>query len=97
MAKKKKRGMAAVSKEVQQRIASAGGKAAHAKGTAHEFTTEQASEAGKKGGVAAHANGNAHEFTSAEARAAGKKGGAVRWSNYYKRKAEEKAAEPKAP
>jgi general stress protein YciG len=34
----------------QRAIASKGGKAAHAKGTAHEFTPEEAREAGRKGG-----------------------------------------------
>jgi general stress protein YciG len=34
----------------QREIASKGGKAAHAKGTAHEFTPEEAREAGRKGG-----------------------------------------------
>lgn len=33
-------------------IASKGGKAAHAKGTAHEWSSEQAREAGRKGGLA---------------------------------------------
>lgn len=33
---------------LQREIASAGGKAAHAKGTAHQFTSEEAREAGKK-------------------------------------------------
>ena len=36
--------------EQQRRIASMGGKAAHVQGTAHEFTTEQAREAGRIGG-----------------------------------------------
>lgn len=35
-------------------IASKGGKAAHATGTAHQFSTEEAREAGKKGGLAPH-------------------------------------------
>jgi len=34
----------------QRRIASKGGRAAHEKGTAHEFTPEEAREAGRKGG-----------------------------------------------
>ena len=38
--------------EKQRAIASKGGKAAHAKGTAHEFTSEEAREAGRKGGEA---------------------------------------------
>ena len=38
-------------KDKQRRIASLGGKAAHAKGTAHEWTLEEARAAGKKGGL----------------------------------------------
>jgi len=37
----------------QREIASKGGKAAHAKGAAHEWSREQAREAGRKGGLAA--------------------------------------------
>jgi general stress protein YciG len=36
----------------QREIASKGGKAAHAKGTAHEWSREEAREAGRKGGLA---------------------------------------------
>jgi general stress protein YciG len=46
----KKRGFAAMSPELQREIASRGGKAAHAKGTAHRFTSEEAKIAGQKGG-----------------------------------------------
>lgn len=38
----------------QKEIASKGGKAAHQKGTAHEWTSEEAREAGRKGGIASH-------------------------------------------
>ena len=38
----------------QREIASKGGKAAHTKGTAHEWTSEEAREAGRKGGMASH-------------------------------------------
>ena len=38
----------------QRDIASKGGKAAHQKGTAHEWTSEDAREAGRKGGMASH-------------------------------------------
>jgi general stress protein YciG len=75
MAEHSKRGFAAMDREKQRQIASKGGKAAHAKGTAHHFTPEEARVAGRKGGQAAHAKGTAHEFTSEEARAAGRKGG----------------------
>ncbi len=37
-------------------IARLGGKAAHASGTAHEFTSDEARVAGRKGGHACHAN-----------------------------------------
>jgi general stress protein YciG len=70
-----KRGFGSMSAEKQREIARKGGKAAHAKGTAHEFTPEEAREAGRKGGKAAHAKGTAHKFTSAEAVEAGRKGG----------------------
>jgi uncharacterized protein len=70
-----RRGFAAMDQQRQKEIASKGGKTAHAKGTAHEFTSEEAAEAGRKGGHAAHAKGTAHEFTSEEAAKAGRKGG----------------------
>ena len=69
------RGFAAMDESKQREIASKGGKAAHEKGTAHEFTSQQAAEAGSKGGKVAHARGTAHEFTSREAAEAGRKGG----------------------
>jgi general stress protein YciG len=47
-----RRGFASMDKERQREIASKGGKAAHAKGTAHEFTPEEARAAGRKGGEA---------------------------------------------
>ncbi len=45
-----KRGFASMDKEKQREIARKGGEASHQKGTAHEFTPEEASAAGKKGG-----------------------------------------------
>jgi general stress protein YciG len=75
MAETSKRGFAGMDREKQRQIASKGGKAAHAKGTAHHFTPEEARIAGRKGGMAAHAKGTAHEFTPEEAREAGRKGG----------------------
>lgn len=68
-------GFASMDKERQREIASKGGQAAHRRGTAHEFTSEEAQAAGRKGGKAAHAKGTAHQFSSEEARAAGRKGG----------------------
>lgn len=48
----KDRGFASMSKKRQREIASMGGQAAHRKGTAHQWTSEEAREAGRKGGIA---------------------------------------------
>ena len=48
------RGFASMDRNKQREIASKGGKAAHQKGTAHEWTSEEAREAGRKGGMASH-------------------------------------------
>lgn len=47
-----KRGFAAMDEATQRAIASKGGQAAHQKGTAHEFDSEEARRAGQKGGEA---------------------------------------------
>jgi general stress protein YciG len=47
---KSKRGFASMDPARQRDIASKGGKAAHAKGTAHEWTADEARRAGRKGG-----------------------------------------------
>jgi hypothetical protein len=47
---KERRGFASMTPEKQREIASKGGRAAHAKGTAHEWTSEEARQAGRKGG-----------------------------------------------
>ena len=44
------RGFAAMDPEEQRKIASKGGRAAHEQGTAHEWTSSEAKEAGRKGG-----------------------------------------------
>lgn len=44
------RGFASMDPSRQKEIASKGGRAAHAKGTAHQFTPDEAREAGRKGG-----------------------------------------------
>jgi general stress protein YciG len=46
----RRRGFAAMDPTRQREIASRGGHAAHSKGKAHEFSTEEAREAGRKGG-----------------------------------------------
>jgi general stress protein YciG len=52
MANTSKRGFASMDASKQREIASKGGRAAHAKGTAHEFTSDEARVAGRKGGEA---------------------------------------------
>jgi len=75
MTEKKRRGFSAMDDNKKREIARKGGIAAHRKGTAHKFTSEEAREAGRKGGRSAHRQGRAHKFTPEEARAAGRKGG----------------------
>ncbi|PIR45034.1 MAG: hypothetical protein COV10_01505 [Candidatus Vogelbacteria bacterium CG10_big_fil_rev_8_21_14_0_10_51_16] len=47
---KTRRGFAALPAWKQREIAQAGGRAAHASGRAHQFTSEEAKRAGRKGG-----------------------------------------------
>jgi general stress protein YciG len=71
---KEDRGFASMDRNKQREIASKGGKAAHQKGTAHEWTSEEAREAGRKGGMASHrrkqqqgdASANAEDTDSAD-------------------------------
>lgn len=53
---KANRGFASMDKATQHAIASRGGKAAHAAGTAHQWDRAAASAAGRKGGLAVSAN-----------------------------------------
>lgn len=48
---KRRRGFALLPTERRRELASRGGKAAHAHGTAHTWTREEAREAGRKGGA----------------------------------------------
>lgn len=50
------RGFASMDREKQREIARKGGRAAHEKGTAHEFTSDEARAAGRKGGERVSAN-----------------------------------------
>ena len=50
MEKKERRGFASMTPEKQREIASKGGRAAHQKGTAHEWSADEARVAGRKGG-----------------------------------------------
>lgn len=47
---KQKRGFATMDRAKQREIAAKGGKAAHQKGTGHEWTPDEARAAGRKGG-----------------------------------------------
>jgi general stress protein YciG len=54
MVKGRGRGFASMDPEKQREIARKGGRAAHAKGTGHEWTTEEARQAGRVGGKRRH-------------------------------------------
>jgi general stress protein YciG len=56
MSEERLRGFAAMDREKQREIAGMGGRAAHQKGTAHQFTPDEAREAGRKGGEAVSRN-----------------------------------------
>lgn len=49
---RQRRGFAVMSSQERARIAAMGGREAHARGTAHQFDTEEARQAGRKGGRA---------------------------------------------
>ena len=51
---RRRRGFALVEPSRLRAIAAMGGRAAHAAGTAHRFTTDEARAAGRKGGIASH-------------------------------------------
>ena len=61
---KEDRGFASMDRAKQREIASKGGKAAHQKGTAHEWTSEEAREAGRKGGMASHQRRKQRRWTT---------------------------------
>jgi uncharacterized protein len=52
---RKLRGFAAMSRDLVSELAQRGGRAAHRAGTAHQFTSDEARQAGRKGGIATHA------------------------------------------
>lgn len=72
---KRLRGFAAMPAERQRAIASAGGRAAHESGNAHEFDTDAAREAGRKGGYKVSEN---REHMAAIGRKGGRIGGGRR-------------------
>jgi hypothetical protein len=68
------RGFASMDRSKQREIASKGGRAAHQKGTAHEFDSSEARAAGRKGGVTVSRN---REHMAA----IGRRGGEARGAN----------------
>ncbi|HEY7441754.1 MAG TPA: KGG domain-containing protein [Vicinamibacterales bacterium] len=60
---KEDRGFASMDREKQREIASKGGKVAHEKGRAHQWSREEARAAGRKGGLAAHQRRQATSLT----------------------------------
>ncbi len=84
--KKSRRGFASMDAKKQREIASKGGKSAHKLGRAHAFTSEEATEAGRKGGLAASQN----RERMAEI---GRKGGLARGKNERERLERERLAE----
>src|SRR4051812_34614721 len=68
------RGFASMDRNKQKEIASKGGRAAHQKGTAHEFDSNEARAAGRKGGVTVSRN---REHMAA----IGRRGGEARGAN----------------
>ncbi|HEX6533924.1 MAG TPA: KGG domain-containing protein [Gemmatimonadaceae bacterium] len=82
------RGFAAMDTAKQREIASKGGRAAHAQGTAHEFSPEEAREAGRKGGQAVSRD---REHMSAIGRKGGEARGAARRSGASSHGASERA------
>lgn len=72
------RGFASMDEDKQREIASKGGKAAHERGTAHEFDSEEARTAGRKGGESVSRD---REHMSDIGRKGGEAAMAVRMSN----------------
>ena len=62
------RGFAGMDRERQRQISSQGGKAAHQKGTAHEFDSNEAREAGRKGGMVSGGRRRAREQQAQQGR-----------------------------
>jgi hypothetical protein len=76
--------------EKRREVARMGGRAAHQKGTAHEFSSEEAREAGRKGGRAVSQN---REHMSA----IGREGGESRAANQLRRNGETRSKGGPAP
>ncbi|MGH7295981.1 MAG: KGG domain-containing protein [Polyangiaceae bacterium] len=81
---KSNRGFASMNLNKQREIASKGGKAAHAQGRAHEFTSDEARSAGRKGGEVVSRNRD-------HMAAIGRAGGQARGRNRAEQMARERA------
>ncbi len=106
--KERASGFAAMDREEQRKIASKGGKAAHRQGRAHQFTSEQAREAGRKGGLAISRNrdhmaqigrkgGHAVSTDRAHMAEIGRKGGAAASESARQKPEESKDESGNAP
>ena len=62
---KEDRGFASMEPGKQREIASKGGRAAHEKGRAHQWSREEAREAGRKGGLSTHQRRQGAELAAA--------------------------------
>ena len=81
------RGFAAMDPQQQREIASKGGQAAHEQGRAHEFSSEEAREAGRKGGEAVSRN----REHMAEI---GRKGGQARGNSNRRNEQQDRTVQP---
>jgi hypothetical protein len=87
---KERRGFAAMSQDKQREISSKGGKAAHVKGTAHEFNADEARRAGRLGGEAVSQDRN-------HMAQIGSRGGQIRGQNAQNRLRTQDAHSAPAP
>jgi len=60
------RGFASMDPQKQREIASEGGRAAHRQGVAHEWSSEEAREAGRKGGQNSRGGGRSRNTNRSE-------------------------------
>ena len=65
---KSRRGFAGMDPERQRAIASEGGRAAHQSGNAHQFSSEEAREAGRRGGQAKGGGNGKHASNPQDAK-----------------------------
>lgn len=77
--RKSRRGFASMPREKQREIARQGGRAAHQKGTAHEWNAEEARTAGRKGGQASRRGKSSEPSTSQAESALHDRGESATW------------------